>query len=374
MFVCGCGGVYDFWRAVLGPSPLHHHECADGASYRFTLEFAYTSNSLPIALMQSLTYTVEGLKWGKHDSREAMLGRALSYLVLFSTLGIILRWSFGISLLSNADEADEADANQEIREIDGRANGGQGQAVIAQDHAHSQSRDGDGLLEAEEGHDIDTPLIANDNNEHINGRGRVPRRPSPRTPRFSEGPVTLGRPPSLTRTDERRRLPSRRWTALGNNGDIDDTEVFHKPIYVPNPRSFRKEISNFRSFPNTPSRTPAASSYTTSSNNSSYSSHSDTEGNETETGGDLTSSPYQDDDGEDSVGLLGEVDAGNRASGGGSFTFGMGRRKRTEPSRNRWQAAFRRNRRQCWVGYKRWVWRPFVKFMRGVEAFMTAPL
>jgi hypothetical protein len=32
-----------------------------------------------------------------------MLGRALSYLVLFSTLGIILRWSYGVRLLSAAE-------------------------------------------------------------------------------------------------------------------------------------------------------------------------------------------------------------------------------------------------------------------------------
>lgn len=61
------------------------------------------TNSLPIALMQSLVITVPGLKWGDDDSKNAMVGRALTYLVLHSTLGMILRWSFGVTLLSACD-------------------------------------------------------------------------------------------------------------------------------------------------------------------------------------------------------------------------------------------------------------------------------
>jgi len=61
------------------------------------------SNSLPIALMQSLVVTVPGLKWGDDDNKDAMVGRALTYLVLYSTLGMILRWSYGVKLLSQAD-------------------------------------------------------------------------------------------------------------------------------------------------------------------------------------------------------------------------------------------------------------------------------
>lgn len=48
------------------------------------------SNSLPIALMQSLVLTVPGLKWGPDDNGDAMVGRALTYLVLHSTLGMIV--------------------------------------------------------------------------------------------------------------------------------------------------------------------------------------------------------------------------------------------------------------------------------------------
>ena len=49
------------------------------------------SNSLPIALMQSLVITVHGLKWKtEDDNKNAMLGRALTYLVLYSTLGMVV--------------------------------------------------------------------------------------------------------------------------------------------------------------------------------------------------------------------------------------------------------------------------------------------
>ena len=48
------------------------------------------SNSLPIALMQSLVVTVPGLKWEEDDNKDAMVGRALTYLVLYSTLGMVV--------------------------------------------------------------------------------------------------------------------------------------------------------------------------------------------------------------------------------------------------------------------------------------------
>ncbi|TIC14478.1 hypothetical protein E3Q14_00827 [Wallemia mellicola] len=65
------------------------------------------SNSLPIALMQSLVATVPHLKWTAHDTKETMLGRSLTYLVVYSTLGQILRWSWGVRLLAAADESED---------------------------------------------------------------------------------------------------------------------------------------------------------------------------------------------------------------------------------------------------------------------------
>lgn len=75
------------------------------------------SNSLPIALMQSLVITVPGLKWGSDDNMDAMVGRALTYLVLYSTLGMMVRWSYGVRLLAQADMEpvmvqDPEDANE----------------------------------------------------------------------------------------------------------------------------------------------------------------------------------------------------------------------------------------------------------------------
>lgn len=48
------------------------------------------SNSLPIALMQSLVVTVPDLKWTSEDNVDTMLGRALTYLVLYQTLGMVV--------------------------------------------------------------------------------------------------------------------------------------------------------------------------------------------------------------------------------------------------------------------------------------------
>lgn len=69
------------------------------------------SNSLPVALMQSLVLTVPQLHWEEEgepeDTVDQMLGRALTYLVLFSTLGMFLRWSVGAKLLSTVEDAGE---------------------------------------------------------------------------------------------------------------------------------------------------------------------------------------------------------------------------------------------------------------------------
>jgi len=48
------------------------------------------SNSLPVALMQSMVYSVKMLRWGDDDTTDAMLGRALTYLVLYSTFGMVV--------------------------------------------------------------------------------------------------------------------------------------------------------------------------------------------------------------------------------------------------------------------------------------------
>ncbi|KAG8993327.1 hypothetical protein FRB93_002046 [Tulasnella sp. JGI-2019a] len=81
------------------------------------------SNSLPIALMQSLVISVHGLKWGKDDNKDSMLGRALTYLVLYSTLGMMVRWSYGVHLLSQADDevvpdiVEPAEEDEPVRDL-----------------------------------------------------------------------------------------------------------------------------------------------------------------------------------------------------------------------------------------------------------------
>ena len=40
--------------------------------------------------MQSLVITVPNLKWGDDDNVNAMVGRALTYLVLYSTMGMVV--------------------------------------------------------------------------------------------------------------------------------------------------------------------------------------------------------------------------------------------------------------------------------------------
>lgn len=60
------------------------------------------SNSLPIALIQSLVSEVPGLKWGKDDNKDQMVGRALAYMVVYSTLGMMV--SFKNSTWRAGDE------------------------------------------------------------------------------------------------------------------------------------------------------------------------------------------------------------------------------------------------------------------------------
>ncbi|KAF5379012.1 hypothetical protein D9615_006053 [Tricholomella constricta] len=73
-------------------------------SFAMAAAMFMNSNSLPIALMQSLVVSVPSLKWSHDDNTNAMVGRALTYLVVYSTLGMVLRWSYGVRLLSQADD------------------------------------------------------------------------------------------------------------------------------------------------------------------------------------------------------------------------------------------------------------------------------
>jgi len=71
------------------------------------------SNSLPVALLQSLAATVPGLKWGDDDTKDAMIGRALTYLLLCSTIGQFVRTSRFCSLSYHS--IDERQDSLELR-------------------------------------------------------------------------------------------------------------------------------------------------------------------------------------------------------------------------------------------------------------------
>jgi len=72
------------------------------------------SNSLPVALLQSLAVTVPGLQWDQDDTLDAIVGRAITYLLLCGTMGQFLRWSYGVHLLSKSVPPDETGSTSPI--------------------------------------------------------------------------------------------------------------------------------------------------------------------------------------------------------------------------------------------------------------------
>lgn len=96
------------WTARLSPAQRN---------FAIACAISPNSNSLPVALMQSLAVTVPQLHWDEEgepeDTVDGMLGRALTYLVLFSTLGMFLRWSVGAKLLSSVEENVENESASE---------------------------------------------------------------------------------------------------------------------------------------------------------------------------------------------------------------------------------------------------------------------
>ncbi|KAI0296456.1 auxin efflux carrier [Russula brevipes] len=90
------------------------------------------SNSLPVALLQSMAATVPGLKWGDDDTKDAIIGRALTYLLLSSTIGQFIRWSYGVHLLSKADPLEETEHAPESQVEAGSRNEGMGVTIPPQ--------------------------------------------------------------------------------------------------------------------------------------------------------------------------------------------------------------------------------------------------
>lgn len=59
------------------------------------------SNSLPLALVSALAYSLDGLYWDQlpNDTDEAVASRGILYLLIFSQLGLAIRWSWGFNYL-----------------------------------------------------------------------------------------------------------------------------------------------------------------------------------------------------------------------------------------------------------------------------------
>ena len=58
------------------------------------------TNSLPVALMQSLAVSIPALRWGDDDNKDAMVGRAFTYLVLYSSFSMMVRVSLTVDAMS----------------------------------------------------------------------------------------------------------------------------------------------------------------------------------------------------------------------------------------------------------------------------------
>ncbi|POW14757.1 hypothetical protein PSTT_02669 [Puccinia striiformis] len=87
-------------------SRLHLNVAVAGAMFMNT-------NTIPIALIQSLSLSLDKLKINNMDTPDKELGRAFSYLAVYSLLGSLLRWSYGVRLLQNSDPA--ADEKEKFR-------------------------------------------------------------------------------------------------------------------------------------------------------------------------------------------------------------------------------------------------------------------
>ncbi|BGP08041.1 hypothetical protein JCM10049v2_003886 [Rhodotorula toruloides] len=233
------------------------------------------SNSLPIALLQSLIGEKLPLAWGPHDTRDGMLGRGLTYLVLYSSLGIIVRWSIGVRLLSSAETQSPTGDTSAERDPERGEQVGPG---VREDE--TDDRENDGLLASSGG---------DGNGESVrrtilkNGGG------ARRTRESTASSSTLAPDPSAS-------------TSSNGTGKLvplppDTTDHADDQGALSTPQKRRKRTRIFQSFPNT----PISSVYSSSSLRSSADSASfDDEDEDADGEGDdsLASSGWDDEDAE----------------------------------------------------------------------------
>ncbi|KAF9132039.1 hypothetical protein BGW39_000897 [Mortierella sp. 14UC] len=67
------------------------------------------TNSLPMALLQSLAFSAAGdrLLRDANDTREAVAARGISYILFYAIFGNLVRWSYGFTLLVPKDKEEE---------------------------------------------------------------------------------------------------------------------------------------------------------------------------------------------------------------------------------------------------------------------------
>lgn len=76
------------------------------------------TNSLPMALLQSLAFSAAGdrLLRDADDTREAVAARGISYILFYAIFGNLVRWSYGFTLLVPKDKEEEE--QEETEEYD----------------------------------------------------------------------------------------------------------------------------------------------------------------------------------------------------------------------------------------------------------------
>ncbi|EGG06612.1 uncharacterized protein MELLADRAFT_63226 [Melampsora larici-populina 98AG31] len=71
--------------------------------FSMAISMFMNSSALPVALSMSLIQNSGSknvFQWGAEDTRDEQIGRTLAYIILFSTLGFLVQWSYGLRLLS----------------------------------------------------------------------------------------------------------------------------------------------------------------------------------------------------------------------------------------------------------------------------------
>ncbi|KAF9909226.1 hypothetical protein EC991_008987 [Linnemannia zychae] len=77
------------------------------------------TNSLPMALLQSLAFSAAGdrLLRDADDTREAVAARGISYILFYAIFGNLVRWSYGFTLLVPKDKEEEEEEPEEYNAL-----------------------------------------------------------------------------------------------------------------------------------------------------------------------------------------------------------------------------------------------------------------